>query len=36
VDGFVFILMQMIGALLAYAVYRFVFAKAEGGLDGSN
>ena len=27
IDGIIFIAMQIIGALLAYAVYRFVFAK---------
>jgi len=27
-DGLIFILMQMIGALLAYAVYKLVFSKA--------
>jgi glycerol uptake facilitator-like aquaporin len=27
IDGIIFIAMQIIGALLAYAVYRLVFAK---------
>jgi len=29
IDGLIFIAMQIIGALLAYAVYRFIFAKVK-------
>jgi glycerol uptake facilitator-like aquaporin len=31
IDGLVFIAMQIIGALLAYAVYRLMFSKIESG-----
>ena len=32
IDGFIFIAMQIIGALLAYAVYRFAFAQKPYGV----
>ena len=33
IDGFIFIVMQIIGALLAYAVYRLAFAKKPYGVE---
>jgi len=34
IDGMIFIAMQIIGALLAYAVYQLVFAKKPCGTEG--